>query len=953
MLTLLTLVFNFDNGLASEDMKVVVHNQNATLTYQVVDDSKLLVSVLDEEGNPIRGLTATDFNIGSGIQKAEILSATPLETTEAVALNVVLVVDNSFSMRERRAVKPLLTAMDEFFKTVRPIDNIHLVVFDDRPDRKVGQHNLHTKTFNSSDVDLLRNFLEESLEQNSTGKTFLYEAMAAGISIIQGMPAKDQKFMVVFSDGEDLNSSLSTDFIEEQAKNIDNFEAFCVDYMPGAKLNRFLTTFAKTHDGRIWKATSASELLPIFQAFTTTLRYRYVVSFHLLNSINAEPAALNFEMLTMVDGSPLETCIFFETGKSEIPADYVQFQNSDDAAAFDALKLTTAIDRYRNILNLVGQNLAQNSEAAVKIIGCNADSGVEKGNLDLSGRRAGSVISYLQNIWGIDAARIDLETRNLPADATSPEIVGAGLENQRVEIRYDATGMQAMVSDGFAVETGGRQQLIIETNIFSEAGISDWVLTIYGDEEPLKHLSGQGEIRPAHTVSWEELDAARLSTLSNLAVQLRATDRNGTKIETEKVMLPISMSLAKWDDHIARAPGASLTLEPKNVTIEELTTIDSSPFLNYIYFDTADSEIPNRYVSLTSQNDTQNFDESKLEGTLEKHYNVLNILGHRLMNHPDARIRIVGCNSNRGEEQGKKDLSRGRAEAVRAYLKYIWGIDRSRMEIEARNLPAVASSSGSSEGREENQRVEIYSDTPALLDIVKSTYVQEICDSENFLIHPRINSGYEIDRWTIKLNGDGRSIESLSGQGDMQPAYHLSLKDVGLRKLSAYQTITADIEVTDRKGQTAIANADASVRFIQRKERLAQKEGYRVLEKYALILFDFNRSDIREQNKDVIDRIVARIKEVPTAGVSIVGHTDIIGQEAYNLDLSARRAKAAYDMILAGGVPAGENITYKGIGPHNALFDNELPEGRALNRTVTVTLEYEQNTGILHVNKLN
>ena len=86
-----------------------------------------------------------------------------------------------------------------------------------------------------------------------------------------------------------------------------------------------------------------------------------------------------------------------------------------------------------------------------------------------------------------------------------------------------------------------------------------------------------------------------------------------------------------------------------------------------------------------------------------------------------------------------------------------------------------------------------------------------------------------------------------------------------------------------------------------------------------------------------------RIKEVPTAAVSIVGHTDIIGQEAYNLDLSSRRAKAAYDMILAGGVPEGDNISYNGIGPHDALFDNELPEGRALNRTVTVTLEYEQN----------
>ena len=941
-LILLLSVFNSGIGFAAEDIKVVVRDQKASLSYQVVDEGKLLVSVLDGDEEPIRGLTGADFSVGSGIQKAEILSAAPLQTTEEVSLNIVFVVDNSFSMKERRAVKPLLTAMDEFFKTVRPIDNIHLVVFDDQPTMKVRQYALHTKSFNSSDISKLQNFLRESLEQRSTGKTYLYEAMVAGVDIVRRMPEKDHKFMVVFSDGEDLNSSLSTSFIEEHARGIKNFEAFCVDYMPGAKLNRFLTSFAKTHDGRIWKATSASELLPIFQAFTTTLRYRYVVVYRVLDPIISEPTELNFDMLTMVDGSPLSSCLFFDTGKSEIPADYILIKDPAAAVSFDASSLTTALDRYLNILNLVGQNLSRNSTARVKMIGCNSDSGIEKGNLDLSERRAASVMSYFQEIWGIDASRMDIETRNLPANATTMDLVGARPENQRVEIIFDSTNPQTATQDDFIVETSGRRKLTVKTNIFAEAGFSDWQLTIFGDDQHLKTLTGQGEIKPAHVLTLEELDMAKLTTFSTLGVQAHVTDTKGDVYETEKIILPVTVSMKKWDDTIVRPPQGSLTLEPATVTIEELTTIDSSPFLNYIYFETGDSEIPTRYSVFHSQSDTQNFAESNLKGTLEKHHNILNILGRRLLDNADARIRIVGCNSNRDVEQGKTDLSRSRAEAIRAYLKYIWGVEGSRMEVEARNLPAVASTSSSSEGREENQRVEIYSDSPALLDIVKSTYVQEISDAKQFIIQPQIYSGYEIDHWSLKLTGDGSPIESLSGKGDIEPAYHLALADVGLRKLSTYRTITADIEITDRKGQSTLAKADANVRFIKRQERLAQKEGYRVLEKYALILFDFNRSDIKEHNKDIIDRIVARIKEIPTATVSIVGHTDTIGHEAYNLDLSNKRAKAAYDHILAGGVPAGDNITYKGIGPHDALFDNELPEGRALNRTVTVTLEYEQ-----------
>ena len=941
-LMLLFYLFNFANGIAADNIKVVVRDQQASLSYQVIDEGKLLVSVLDGNEEPIRGLTGKDFRVGSGIQKAEILSAAPLETTEEVPLNIVFVVDNSFSMKERRAVKPLLKAMDEFLKTVRPIDNIHLVVFDDHPTMKVKQYSIHTKTFKSSDILKLQSFLMESLEDRSTGKTYLYEAMAAGVDIVRQMPDKDQKFMVVFSDGEDLNSSLSTSFIEEQAKGIKNFEAFCVDYMPGAKLNRFLTSFAKTHDGRIWKATSVSDLRPIFKAFTTTLRYRYVVVYRVLDPIIAEPVELNFEMLTMVDGSPLSNCLFFETGKSEIPADYVLIKDPSDAVSFEANTLTTAMDRYRNILNLVGQNLARNSTSRVKVVGCNSDSGIEKGNLDLSERRAASVIFYLQEIWGLDASRMDIETRNLPANATPADLVGARSENQRVEIIYDSTDIGTAAQDGFMVETSGRRDLTIKTNIFAEAGFANWQLSIFGDDQPFKTLTGQGEIKPAHVLTLEELDLARLTTFNALGLQVQVTDTKGHVFETEKIILPLTVSMEKWDDTIIRLPWGSLALEPSTVTIEELTTIDSSPFLTYIYFETGDSEIPTRYNIFPSQSDTQKFDESNLKGTLEKHHNILNILGRRLLNQADAHIRIVGCNSNRDVEQGKIDLSRSRAEAVRAYLKYIWGIEGTRMEVEARNVPAVASTSSHSEGREENQRVEIYSDSPALLDIVKSTYVQEISDAKQFLIQPQIYSGYEIDRWTIKLAGDGIPIESLSGKGDIEPAYHLVLADVGLRKLSTYRTITADIAVTDCRGQTAVAKADANIRFIRRKELLAQKEGYRVLEKYALILFDFDRSDIKEPNKDVVDRIVARIKDIPNAKVSIVGHTDTIGHEAYNLDLSTKRAKAAYDHILAGGVPSGDYITYQGIGPHDALFDNDLPEGRAFNRTVTVTLEYEQ-----------
>jgi outer membrane protein OmpA-like peptidoglycan-associated protein len=114
------------------------------------------------------------------------------------------------------------------------------------------------------------------------------------------------------------------------------------------------------------------------------------------------------------------------------------------------------------------------------------------------------------------------------------------------------------------------------------------------------------------------------------------------------------------------------------------------------------------------------------------------------------------------------------------------------------------------------------------------------------------------------------------------------------------------------------------------------------MEQYALILFDFDRTDIKARNKDIVHRIIDRIADIPTAKVRIVGHTDTIGKEEYNVSLSERRAAAAYQQMRTSGIREDLDMTHEGAGPFHPMYDNDLPEGRALNRTVTVTIAYEQ-----------
>jgi len=154
------------NCLAAEPLEVLTPALKGKLAYQVIGEMDLLVSVKDAKNNPIKGLKAEDFVVQSGNKKARILSVEPLESSKSVPLNIVLVVDNSASMKERRAIKPLLTALDEFFKTLRPIDNISIVVFDKKETMQVKGYNLNIKTYRSKFILELKNFLNEAFDED-------------------------------------------------------------------------------------------------------------------------------------------------------------------------------------------------------------------------------------------------------------------------------------------------------------------------------------------------------------------------------------------------------------------------------------------------------------------------------------------------------------------------------------------------------------------------------------------------------------------------------------------------------------------------------------------------------------------------------------------------------------------------------------------------------------------
>ncbi|MCX6559570.1 MAG: peptidoglycan-associated lipoprotein Pal [Candidatus Aminicenantes bacterium] len=72
----------------------------------------------------------------------------------------------------------------------------------------------------------------------------------------------------------------------------------------------------------------------------------------------------------------------------------------------------------------------------------------------------------------------------------------------------------------------------------------------------------------------------------------------------------------------------------------------------------------------------------------------------------------------------------------------------------------------------------------------------------------------------------------------------------------------------------------------------------------ALINFDYDKFDIREDAKSTLESNAAWLKKWRSAKILVEGHCDERGTEDYNLALGEKRAKAAYEYLVGLGIPA-------------------------------------------------
>jgi len=387
---------------------------------------------------------------------------------------------------------------------------------------------------------------------------------------------------------------------------------------------------------------------------------------------------------------------------------------------------------------------------------------------------------------------------------------------------------------------------------------------------------------------------------------------------------------------------------PKMVPVQHRLR-ETFPIRNYVFFDLGSIQVPKRYV-LLRKDQVKEFKEDQLEVTanvelsarskrqMTVYYNVLNILGDRMLKYPATKVTLVGS-SMKGIVDAK-DM----AESVKQYLVDVFGIDPSRITTVGRIKPEIPSEQpgGTLELtllREGDHRVTIMSDSPALLMEFQTGDAPlrpiEIVDKDevpldSYATFNVVGAGNAFTSWMLEVRDDDGKVQYF-GPYTTEKVTIPGASILGERPEGDYK-ITL---VGQTKSGKVVKKETAAHMVLWTPANNLEVKRYSVL-------YEFNNSKAIMIYEKYLTNIVT--PNIPTGATVIIhGYTDIIGEEAHNVALSLARANDVKDILEKALAKVGRSdvvfeVTGTGADEKLAPFANKTPEERFYNRSVIIDI---------------
>ncbi len=139
--------------------------------------------------------------------------------------------------------------------------------------------------------------------------------------------------------------------------------------------------------------------------------------------------------------------------------------------------------------------------------------------------------------------------------------------------------------------------------------------------------------------------------------------------------------------------------------------------------------------------------------------------------------------------------------------------------------------------------------------------------------------------------------------------------------------------------EEAEAKYKAALASLEEIGKVKEEQRGMVITLSGSVLFVTGKADLLPLAQQKLETVAEVLKnQDPSKKIVVEGHTDSVGSDAANMDLSQRRADSVRSFLVAKGVPS-DRITAVGKGETTPVADNKTPEGRANNRRVEIVVK--------------
>lgn len=234
----------------------------------------------------------------------------------------------------------------------------------------------------------------------------------------------------------------------------------------------------------------------------------------------------------------------------------------------------------------------------------------------------------------------------------------------------------------------------------------------------------------------------------------------------------------------------------------------------------------------------------------------------------------------------------------------------------------------------ENRRIELSSNVPDVLaPVVINAENQRIASPDIVNFHPVVENADTVKDWSLTMSQAGRPLRTLNGKGQPERVTW-SIKP---NEMSTAQVpVDYEFVATTADGQEVNASGSVPVDYLSSVRKKTENLPDRTIDKYSLILFEFDKSTLTPDNQRILEQnVLPSIKANST--VSIIGYTDRIGSDEYNQKLSRERGATVQTFLSTRARDAKYSVL--GVGESTEIFTNDSPIGRQLSRTVQVIVD--------------